>query len=31
LIDCRLYSRYLALQIKAELENIQVPVASAGG
>jgi glycine/D-amino acid oxidase-like deaminating enzyme len=31
LIDCRLYSRYLALQIKAELENIQVPDASAGG
>lgn len=25
LIDCRLYSRYLALQIKAELEGIETP------
>jgi len=25
LIDCRLYSRYLALQIRAELEGIEVP------
>jgi thioredoxin reductase len=31
LIDCRLYSRYLALQIKAELEGIETPDMSATG